>query len=66
MWGVYCSERYEWKHTFDKECSNWLHMFLGLVDFSDSEAVGIVGTLSTLKTESEDGYLNIVVEKVRQ
>ena len=63
MLGVYCSERYQWKHTFDMECSKWLHMFLGLVDFSDSEAMGIISTLSA---ESESGYSKVVVEKVRE
>ena len=41
-------------------------MFLELVDFSDTEAVRIVGTLSNFKTESESGYSKVVVEKVRE
>ena len=41
-------------------------MFLGLVDFSDSEAMGIVSTLSNFKAESESGYSKVVVDKVRE
>ena len=41
-------------------------MFLELVDFFGSEAVRVVGILSNFITESEAGFLKVVVEKVRE